>query len=103
MNVLLTEPLVITPEIRIVHNGWGEDEEILSSRTCCVCNNQIWVTNNIGRQTMSPYAFNVLNPEAYVNGIVPDYIKNSHVLLQCHYTCKKKLYKQLEEGSFIPR
>jgi hypothetical protein len=52
--------------------------------------------------TINTEAFKVADYRAYLLG-TPDYITNSNALLECHFTCKDELAKQLHNGTFVQR
>jgi len=89
-------------EVRFIERTWGKDREIMSSNSCCVCNERIWVIANLGRMIILDEAFKVADPRAYVNG-TPDYLKVSNSLLECHWTCQNELETQLRTGTFVQR
>jgi hypothetical protein len=89
-------------ETRFVKNEFGTDRQVLGTKTCCVCEERIWKTDNHSRMTINTEAFKVADYRAYLLG-TPDYITNSNALLECHFTCKDELAKQLHNGTFVQR
>ena len=106
MNNLKYKPVEDTLEvsdsndIRYVKTEYGIDREVRSSMICCVCDERLWVIENIGRQTILAEAFKVIDNRAYIYG-VPDYIKTKNSLLSCHYSCQVDFNNQLNDGTFV--
>jgi hypothetical protein len=90
-------------EIRFVNGEFGIDRQVLSSITCCVCDERIWLRSNVGHMNWLDEAFKVADYRAYLGGVLPDFLKKSNVLLECHWTCQKSLERQLEDKTFVCR
>jgi hypothetical protein len=86
-------------EVRYVKTEYGTTKEVLTSEKCAVCQERLWEEDK-GISSWLQEAFCVMDPRAYVGGL-PDYIKISHCLKKCHFTCKDELNKRLSAGEYL--
>ena len=100
LTMLLSKPtLVIEDEnTRIGTYSYGTETEIRTSKNCCVCKESMWARQN----SVSTWLLGakVMDPRAYVGGL-PDYLKNSSLLLEVHETCQSDLNQSLTDGLYI--
>lgn len=85
---------------RHLEDECGKYKEIKSKNQCCVCSLNMWVQSHQCRDILIE-GFKVIDPRAYTNGVIPDYLKLSNVLKEAHYSCKDELVQQLNNGTFV--
>lgn len=105
-HLVMAKPALKSTEIsdetvRYTNDEYGQIKEVKSSKKCCVCDIYIWLEER-GNTSYLREAFKVTSSLAYVGGL-PDYLKQSNVLLECHYTCESEFIKLLEQGHYLDK
>lgn len=96
---LLNVPII--EEERYFETKHGSEKQVLSSDTCCICAQRIWMTSRM-QCSIFFEAFSMADARGYLDG-TPNYLKNPSLLLRCHYDCKSELIKQFHNNTFIKR
>ena len=96
-------PEILSPDLdlntRSIVGLYGTYKEIKSKNACCICKVNFWVEDYPGHSYFAE-GFKVIDPRAYENGILPDYLRMSNALKECHWACKQELEKNLNNNTF---